>query len=51
MTELQSILFVLGFIFISNTIGLGIVAGKLDALITALHQLELDILKGGSSDA
>lgn len=48
MTELQSILFILGFIFLSNVIGLGIVAGKLDALITALQQLELDILKGGA---
>ena len=47
MTELQSILIVLGFIFLSNVIGLGIVVGKLDALVNALQQLELDILKGG----
>lgn len=50
MTELQSILVVIGFIFFSNVIGLGIIAGQLDALITALQQLELDILKGGASD-
>lgn len=50
MTESQSILVILGFIFLLNVIGLGIVAGKLDALITALQQLELDILKKGGAE-
>ena len=50
MTDLQAILVVLGFIFLLNVIGLGIVLGKLDALITALQQLELVILKWGSED-
>lgn len=48
MKELQAILILLGFIFLTNVIGFGIVAGKLDALITDLQQLELDILKGGA---
>lgn len=50
MTELQAILITLGFIFLSNIIGLGIVVGKLDALITFVQQLEMDILRGSADE-
>lgn len=48
MTELQAIIIILGFIFLANVIGLGIVSGQIDALITLVRQLEIDILKGES---
>lgn len=46
MKEMQAILIILGFIFLTNIIGLGIISGKIDYLITLVRQLDLDILKG-----
>lgn len=50
MKETQAILIILGFIFLTNIIGLGIISGKIDALITLVQQLELDILRGKSDE-
>ena len=50
MTELQAIIIILGFIFLANVIGLGIVSGQMDALIKLVQQLEMDILRGSADE-
>lgn len=50
MTELQAIIIILGFIFLANVIGIGIISGQIDALITLVQQLEMDILRGNADE-